>query len=153
MTIGMLYDYPEFTDTVIKWLNREFGDEKSFHFYKGIIEHSLEENRIPITFVAFDSGELLGTVGIWRGDLLSRQDLFPWLSALVVNPQYRNKGIGQMLQKFALQYCQSKGIKEIFLYTDLVGYYEKSGWVLFDSGYEYSGQKITIYRHGISNFI
>ena len=153
MTIGMLYDYPEYTDTVIKWLNREFGDEKRFHFYKGIIEHSLEENRIPITFVAFDSGVLLGTVGIWRGDLLSRQDLFPWLSALVVNPQYRNKGIGQMLQKFALQYCQSKGIKEIFLYTDLVGYYEKSGWVLFDSGYEYSGQKITIYRHGISNFI
>ena len=86
MTIGMLYDYPEFTDTVIKWHNREFGDEKSFHFYKGIIEHSLEENRIPITFVAVDSGELLGTVGIWRGDLLSRQDLFPWLSALVVNP-------------------------------------------------------------------
>ena len=153
MTIGMLYDYPEFTDTVIKWLNREFGGEKSFHFYKGIIEHSLEENRIPITFVAFDSGVLLGTVGIWRGDLLSRQDLFPWLSALVVNPQYRNKGIGQMLQKFALQYCESKGIKEIFLYTDLVGYYEKSGWVLFDSGYEYSGQKISIFRHGISNFI
>ena len=46
MTIGMLYDYPQFTDTVIKWLNHEFGDEKSIHFYKDIIEHSLNDNAI-----------------------------------------------------------------------------------------------------------
>ena len=149
MTIGMLRDYPEYIDTVIQWLNHEFGNENSRNFYKGIIEHSLTEEQVPITFVAVENEELLGTVGLWRGDLLSRQDLFPWLSALVVNPEYRNKGIGQELQKYVLNYCQSKEIREIYLYTDLIGYYEKSGWNLYDTGYEYSGNKISIYQYHI----
>lgn len=149
MTIEMLRDYPQYTDRVIQWLNNEFGNENSENFYRGIVEHSLVENQMPITFIALENEELLGTVGVWRGDLLSRQDLFPWLSALVVNPKYRNKGIGQELQKYVLQYCKLKGIKEVFLYTDLINYYEKSGWVIIDSAYEYTGHKINIYRHSI----
>lgn len=45
MAIGMLRDYPEYIDTVIQWLNHEFGNENSGNFYKGIIEHSLTEEQ------------------------------------------------------------------------------------------------------------
>lgn len=127
MIIKLLRDCPQFVNTVIDWINDEFGNESSRNFYKGIIEHSLIEDQVPITFVAVENDILLGTVGIWRGDLLSRQELSPWLSALVINPRFRNVGVGQELQKYVLEYCKSKGMKELFLYTDLVGYYEKSG--------------------------
>ena len=149
MKIEMLKDYPEFVEEVIEWLNNEFGNGNSLKFYQGIIEHSLVENQLPITFIAVENGVLLGTVGIWRGDLLSRQELYPWLSALVVNPNYRNKGIGQSLQKHVLEYCKMSGYKEIFLYTELDGYYEKSGWIPFDKGYEYTGSEVCIYRQSI----
>lgn len=139
----------EHKDTVIEWMNNEFGNATSYNFYRDIVEHSMKENQVPITFVMVEDGELLGTVGIWRGDLLSRQDLFPWLSALIVNPKYRNRGIGIELQNYVLQYCKEKELKEIYLYTDLENYYEKNEWIKFDVGYEYSGSRITIYRHQV----
>ena len=147
MQIKALKDYPEFIDKVTDWLNDEFGNENSRNFYKGIVEHSLSEDQLPITFVAVDNDVLLGTVGVWRGDLLSRQELYPWLSGLVVRPTYRNKGIGEKLQNYVLEYCKSKGYKEIYLYTDLHGYYEKNEWIQFDTGYEYTGSEIRIYKH------
>ena len=147
--IKQLRDCPQFIDTVIDWLNDEFGDINSRNFYKGIIEHSLIKDGIPITFVAVEHDLLLGTIGIWRGDLLSRQELYPWLSALVVHPDYRKSGIGQKLQNYVLEYCTSKSIKELYLYTELKGYYEKSGWEQFDSGYEYTGNEVCIYKHSL----
>ncbi|MDD3252452.1 MAG: GNAT family N-acetyltransferase [Lachnospiraceae bacterium] len=149
MKIEQLREHPQYIEIVIDWLNEEFGNTKSRNFYQELIKHSLTDNQLPITFVALENDVLLGTVGIWRGDLLSRQELYPWLSALVVNPRYRKSGIGQELQKHALQYCQSKGIKQLYLYTELNGYYEKSGWVSFDVGYEYTGGKVAIYKHSI----
>lgn len=150
MEIKELRDCPEFKDTVVEWINREFGDENTIQFYRSIIEHSMVKDKLPLTFVAVDNGKLLGTAGIWRGDLLSRQDLYPWFSALVVNPEYRNGGIGIKIQNHILEYCKAKGFKEIYLYTDLVGYYEKNDWSKFDTGYEYTtGEGISIYMHNL----
>lgn len=55
---------------------KEFEHDNSKKFYRGIVEHSLIDNELPLTFVAVDNGVLLGTGGIWRGDLLSRQELY-----------------------------------------------------------------------------
>lgn len=147
MKIDLLANNLENKETVINWLNEEFGIENSKEFYRGIIEHSLKEGQLPITFVAIENEEVVGTVGIWRGDLLSRQDLFPWISALVVRKDYRNKSVGQKLQKFALDYCSSQNYKEVYLYTSIENYYEKMGWKFIDEGYEYSGDKIKIYEY------
>ena len=147
MTIKQLRECPQFIERVIELINDEFGDTNSRNFYKSIIEHSLIKDQIPITFVAVEGDQLLGTVGIWRGDLLSRQDLFPWLAALVVHPGHRRSGIGQELQNYVLTYCRSRSMKDIYLYTELKGYYEKSGWVRIDSGYECAGNEVSIYKH------
>lgn len=147
MIIKELREQPEFKEIVIEWLNDEFGNDNSRHFYQSIIEHSMVEKQLPITFIALEDGKLLGTAGIWRGDLLSRQDLFPWFSALVVNPQYRNRGIGKALQDHVMEYAKNMAFKDLYLYTDLNGYYEKNQWTLFDTGYEYFGDKMNIYKH------
>lgn len=57
--------------------------------------------------------------------------------------------IGQELQKYVLDYCKSKDMKELFLYTDLIGYYEKSGWTQFDIGYKYMRNKVSIYKYSL----
>lgn len=77
---------------------------------------------------------------------MSRQDLYPWLSALYVKENYRNKGIGQKLQDFVLTYCKNTGFSQLFLYTDIDDYYEKTGWKHFEDGVEYSGNYIKIYK-------
>lgn len=149
MNIIPLKDCQKYKNQVIAWLNQEFGCEKSYQFYKELIEHSMAEDSIPITFIATDNDVLLGTVSLWRGDLLSRQDLFPWLAGLVVNPEYRNQGIGLRLQRFLEEYGRSKQFETLYLYTDLVGYYEKNGWSVMGKGYEYLGGEVTIYRKSL----
>lgn len=147
MEIDLLANHLEFKEKVIQWLNDEFGGENSRAFYKGIIENSLREKSLPITFVAIENGEVIGTIGVWRSDLLSRQDLYPWISALVVRNDYRNKGLGRALQQYALDYCSALNFNEVYLYTDIENYYEKSGWKIIGEGYEYSGEKVKIFKY------
>lgn len=97
--------------------------------------------------MAIENGEVIGTIGVWRSDLLSRQDLYPWIPALVVRNDYRNKGLGRALQQYALDYCSALNFNEVYLYTDIENYYEKSGWKIIGEGYEYSGEKVKIFKY------
>ena len=123
-----LADHKEYIDTVVNWIWSEFGNENNYDFFESIIKNSLIKNKLPLTFIALEDNELVGTIGLWRSDLMSRQDLFPWLSALFVKENFRGKRIGQKLQNFLVEYCKKAGFTELFLYTDICGYYEKTGW-------------------------
>lgn len=146
MKIDYLGNHSEYMETVTKWLCEEFGNEDNYKFFESIIKSSLTKDKLPLTFVAIDGDKVVGTVGLWRADLLSRQDLYPWLSALYVTEDYRDRGIGQELQKFIINYCKGKGIDKLYLYTDLENYYEKMGWEYIEDGIEYSGDSIKIYK-------
>lgn len=148
--IEHLADHKEHIDTVIEWLWKEFGNEDNYAFWESIVKRSLDKDKLPLTFIALMNNEVVGTVGLWRGDLLSRQDLFPWLSALFVKESYRGNGIGQELQKFLIQYCKQLGYKELFLYTDLNDYYEKTAWQYIGEGIEFSGHSIKLYKQELN---
>jgi predicted N-acetyltransferase YhbS len=135
---------------VTNWIWKEFGNENNYDFFQSIIKNSLIKNKLPLTFIALEENELVGTIGLWRSDLMSRQDLFPWLSALFVKETSRGKRIGQKLQNFLVEYCREAGFTELFLYTDISGYYEKTGWEYLEDGVEYSGEYIKIYKKEIS---
>lgn len=146
LTIEHLADHKEYAEEVTKMICKEFGDEDNYKFWESIVSHSMQKDKLPLTFVALEDNKLAGTVGLWRADLLSRQDLYPWLSALFVKEEYRGKKIGQELQKFLVDYCRENGYKELFLYTDLENYYEKTGWNHFDDGIEFTGGTMKIYK-------
>ncbi|URZ04220.1 GNAT family N-acetyltransferase [Clostridium felsineum] len=150
LIIEHLADHREYIDNVIEWLCKKFGNGDNYGFWESIVKNSLIKNKLPVTFIALINNKLVGTVGLWRSDLFSRQDLYPWLSALYVKDKYRNRNIGQELQRFLIDYCKKKGYKELFLYTDLCNYYEKSGWQYLEDGIEYSGESIKIYKKKLS---
>lgn len=150
LIIEHLADHKEYSDTVTNWLWKEFGNENNYDFFESIIKNSLIKNKLPLTFIAIEDNEIVGTIGLWRSDLMSRQDLCPWLSALFVKENFRGKRIGQKLQNFLVEYCRKVGFTELFLYTDICGYYEKTGWEYLEDGVEYSGEYIKIYKKEIS---
>lgn len=88
----------------------EFGTPMGKHFYPELVEHSQTPNGLPLTMVAVEDGRLQGTVGVWRTDMLSRQDLTPWLACLVVRPELRSRGIGRALQEAVKEYCRGPGL-------------------------------------------
>lgn len=133
-------------ELVINWLWKEWGNEKNYSYYKSIVESSLDKENLPQTFIALMDDEPVGTVGLWRCDLMSRQDLFPWLACLYVLPEYRGKGIGLALQRFLIKYSGEIGYKEIFLYTELDNYYEKLGWQYIENGITNKNEIEKIYK-------
>lgn len=93
MNILPLHAAPQFTQQVIDWIWNAFGEGMPRAFFQSIVEHSLTPGELPLTFIAVEEDRLLGTVGLWRCDLISRQDLHPWLAALYVDEAARGNGL------------------------------------------------------------
>jgi len=62
-----------------------------------------------------------------------RPDLSPWLAALYVAPEYRNRGIGETLIKAIEDHARAVGTETLYLYTsEAEAFYAKLGWSVRD---------------------
>jgi GNAT superfamily N-acetyltransferase len=131
------------------YLTRKVPFKYVLHEYK---RRALPDS-LPCSFVAF-WGELpVGMVSIKETDMLRRQELSPWLSALYVSPEYRGKGIGNELINAVLNHCSRKGFKIVFLFIDiryitqLEKYYKDRGWIFLDEETDSDGNRTKILFH------
>ena len=73
---------------------------------------------IPLTMVAFDGKQLVGSVTIKAQDFADRPELSPWIAAVFVFEEFRHRGIGSKLVLFAEEVARKHFNKEkIYLYT------------------------------------
>ncbi|EPO5349255.1 MULTISPECIES: GNAT family N-acetyltransferase [Klebsiella] len=151
MIIHPLYAAPQHASCVTEWLWREFGaDALPRAFFASIVEHSQTPGALPITFVAVEGERLLGTVGLWRCDLISRQDLYPWMAALYVAPEARGQGLAGKLQQHVIGYARAQGYTELFLYSACRDFYERFGWQYIGEGLDYPASAVSLYRYDLS---
>jgi len=115
-------------EVVSNWLWSEWGTENNYVYWKSWVESSTFIDQIPQTFVATDNDNIFGTISLWRCDLQSRQDIFPWLGGLYVREDYRRGGIGAALQEHSFEITYNLGYKELYMFTELNGYFERFGW-------------------------
>lgn len=147
MKIQPLYEVPHHARQVTDWLWQAFGGvAMPREFFASIVEHSQRPDALPLTFVLTDSGKPLATVGLWRCDLISRQDLFPWLAALYVDEAARGQGLAGMLQEHVKQYAREKGYPSLHLYSVCQGFYERFGWQHIGDGIEFPATRVHLYR-------
>lgn len=146
LIIDNLTQQPQHREQIIDWLWRAFGSENSRAFFASVVESSLSGADLPLTFIALDEGKLVGTVGLWRCDLISRQDLTPWLAALYIDEAWRSQGLGQRLQAFVTQYSRNAGFKELYLWSKFSGYYERHGWQYIGDALEYPDLPVKLYH-------
>jgi predicted N-acetyltransferase YhbS len=143
--IVSLSDAPQFADQIIDWQWRAFGEATSRAFFASVVNSSLIGADFPVTFVAVEAGRAVGTVGFWRCDLISRQDLFPWLAALYVDESVRGKGVSQALQQHVIAYAQARGYPQLWLWSTFEGYYERYGWLPQGEALEYPAKPVKLY--------
>jgi GNAT superfamily N-acetyltransferase len=122
-----LIEVPQYKDDVFAEIYANWGDNNP-KFWRSWIESSMSASDIPMTFVVLLDDEFAGTFSLWRCDLQSRQDLSPWLGGIVVKEKHRGKGIGKYIQKQALNILINLGYKKAYLFTEMAGFYEKTGW-------------------------
>lgn len=146
MKIQPLYAAPQYAEQVTDWLWQAFGTSDSRDFFTSIVATSQREGEMPLTFVAIEGDKLVGTVGLWRCDLISRQDLYPWLAALYIDESQRGQGLGAKLQQYVIEHARALGYPQLYLYSACKGYYERFGWQYIGDGLDYPNKSVHLYK-------
>jgi predicted acetyltransferase len=141
---------PAIIDIAVDYFWKCWGDNNNFKFYQDCIFNSVDSNKaLPKFYIVLENEEIIASYALVTNDLISRQDLYPWLACLFVNPDYRNKGIAERLLQHGLQETEKKGFDALYLSTDLENFYEKKGWTHLANGYNIFGTAIKIYSKQI----
>ena len=106
---------------------------------------------IPLTMVAYENEMLIGSVTIKSDDLAGYENINPWIAAVFVLPEFRNRGFGSQLVNFAERVAKEKfGFEKIFLYTASAHkLYKKLGYTEFDS-FEKNESYIGVFEKNIA---
>jgi len=150
MKIFELSKKPEKLNKAINYFWKCWGNDSNLNFYDDCIRHSLNnEKAIPKFYIGIESNEIVGSFALITNDLISRQDLMPWLACLYVNELHRKKGYAEMLLNHGLKESKLKGFKNLYLSTDLEKFYEKKGWTYYGKGFNFSGDETKLYKKSI----
>ncbi|MDE2444587.1 MAG: GNAT family N-acetyltransferase [Alphaproteobacteria bacterium] len=92
------------------------------------------ERGIPFALVAHEGETYFGSVLAVASDLDDRPELSPWVAALWVEPDHRNKGIGAALAKAARTEILNLGYDAAFLCATAEKriMYQNQGWTLLE---------------------
>ncbi|RHW43406.1 GNAT family N-acetyltransferase [Neobacillus notoginsengisoli] len=150
MNIDFLSNQPEKINEVSEMIFKEFiiktGSGMKF---EDVVKHfsNTKDNRFPITLVALENGECLGTVSIFENDLKIRDMYKPWLASLYTKPEYRGRGVGEKLIAKTIDVVKELGFNELYLRTeDASDYYRTRGWTYLETVSDEKHEKIDVFK-------
>ncbi|MCJ7842831.1 GNAT family N-acetyltransferase [Lederbergia sp. NSJ-179] len=150
MNIISLREHPEYKETAITYFQSRWADENSMKVYEDSITHSIKtDSPLPIWYLMEQSDEIIGCAGLISNDFISRMDLWPWISALYIEEDYRGRSLGEKLILRAKADAERAGFNRVYLCTDHIGYYEKYGFTYMGDGYHPWGHRSRIYASEI----
>jgi N-acetylglutamate synthase-like GNAT family acetyltransferase len=121
-------DNPTYLERAVDYFTSKWG--AGYNVYNDCIKHSLTTSSLlPRWYLLVDeSDKIVGSYGLIVNDFNSRQDLWPWLCALYVEESERGQKLGAMMLEHGKCEAKKLGFETLYLATDHVGYYEKSGF-------------------------
>src|SRR5689334_14314131 len=122
ITIDYLARHSQLAEELAMWSWTEW---RSIYEQRGqTFDHALKNYRertnldcLPLAFVAFANEQLVGTVSLKHQDLEVRPDITPCLGGLYVTPSWRNRGVGSLLMRRAVEEAARLELPRLFLWT------------------------------------
>jgi GNAT superfamily N-acetyltransferase len=150
MKIINVWDYSAGMDAAVKYIHGLWGNAANYNFYYDAISHSSNTGQgLPRFYLLMDEDIIAGCYALLTNDLVSRQDLVPWLGCLYVEPAYRGRQLGEVLLNNGIEEAKRMGYKAVYLTTDHDGYYERYGWERIEDAYNLFGEQGRVYRHRV----
>ena len=156
MTIEIVHinKYPEFFPVVAKWYMSFWGEkypERTLHDWELFIGRNIDKP--PLTLIAIDTSkrpiEIVGTASIKLSGMGQYEANSPWLSAVFVPYEYRDKKIASTLIVEIIKIA-SKEYADIYLFTRTDGrIYKKLGWDVIETS-QYQGSIVRIMKKSLS---
>ncbi|WP_172372279.1 GNAT family N-acetyltransferase [Sporosarcina jiandibaonis] len=150
MNIDFLSNHPDKINEVSEMVFKEFvvktGSGMNF---EDVVKHfsNTQDNKFPITLIALENGECLGTVSIFENDLKIREMYKPWLASLFTKPEYRGRGVGKELISKTIDVVKKLGFNELYLRTeDASDYYRNKGWTYLETVSDDKYEKVDVFK-------
>jgi N-acetylglutamate synthase-like GNAT family acetyltransferase len=135
-TISDLRQRPEFFDTVAAriWQAWWEADGYPLDYISGRLRENMKATPIPFALVAHAGEAFLGTASVIASDLAERPQLTPWVAAVWVEPEARERGIGAALVDRATRGCFALGVSRTYLCARprMSRFYEALGWTIIE---------------------
>ena len=132
--IEYLADHPTYVEKVarLKYAHwRQTSPDRPHKVWVDEIRHSARKGELPLTFIALESGELLGFVTLVEIPEKAGIEKGVWLITLYVREGHRGVGFGARLAQRCLIEARRMGYKAVQLWTESAGltdYYRRQGW-------------------------
>lgn len=156
MNLMSLCEHPEMLEKFIDYFQKNWASPDSMDVYDDCMRNAATpEIRLPQWYLLTESNSpearIVGCAGLITNDFISRMDLYPWLCALFVEPDFRGNNYGKVLIERCVCDAGRMGYPEIFLATDHIGYYERFGFEYRGIGYHPWGETSRIYSKKTKN--
>jgi predicted N-acetyltransferase YhbS len=132
-----LADAPEWRQIVGRWIHTAFWQDSGFppEHVSDLLSAHLQKQPIPLTLIAVENGDPVGSVSLIRQDMAERPELTPWLAALYVRPAYRRRGIGGRLVTALTGKAREAGFSHLYLSADdQIPFYRRHGFSILETG-------------------
>lgn len=147
MKIEYLADHKELIPKLARWMHEEWGylyPEHTLEIRERLVAERANKDRIPLTLVAIEDDEPVGTVCLKLNDMDTRPELTPWLASLYVKQSRRREGIGSGLVEAIEKEAAELGAKKLYLYTPKSeNFYAERGWNVRER-VEYRGDFVSV---------
>ncbi len=149
--IKLLAQFPNYLPDLAKlWVDtigQKYLPNVSLDQYIDRLKEHLNEESLPLTYIAIHDSTPIGMASLRMDDGLDRYDLFPWLGSLCVAENYRKRGIGKLLIQVIKSRAFKMGFRKLYLSTfdeSVAGWYKRNEWIQMPDEAMYDGKKVIL---------
>ncbi len=134
--VKQISECPEHLTAVGDWIYHEwwFRVHKSPDVIYNLLRTHTGKDRVPFTVVALAEGLPVGSCSVIENDCVHRPQYAPWVAAVFVRREMRNRGIASAVLQEAATIATRSGIEGLYIdcHVRTVPVYEKNGWVVHE---------------------
>ena len=116
------------------------------------IANMLRENRFSeweAFFIAIDNDNIIGYCSFLKEDYYPENRYFPWISSIFVDESARGRRVSHEMIETVIAYAKENNFTKVYIPSDMIGFYEKCGFIPIDSLKNYGGDMDTIFMREI----
>ena len=90
-------------------------------------------------FAAVSEDRVIGFCTFLKTDYYPKNRYSPWISSIFVDESYRGNRISKKMIETVISYAKEQGFSKVFIPSDMIGFYEKYGFIKIDEMQNFSG--------------
>ena len=148
-TIAYLADHRDTIPTLTTWFRAQWPDyfaRQTQADVEQMFKSEAARDGLPLRLIAFESGELAGTVVLREQAIDSLPEYQPGLGGLFVLESYRGRGIATALVRAGMDAARNQGHELIYATTAVAGgILERLGWRQIKA-FTHQGERHKLYQ-------